>query len=768
MATGGLLAGGVSLPTAKIGGTVKALANSNVTDGDSLQVLATADRDATATAQAFALGLRTQRQDSLAEITSTAATEATIGSGATVDIDGFVTVHALANNSAYAEAKAITIGIVVSVTTVEPVANTYGSTSANINGSIGTTVAGVGPDGVAGTIGVAGATNIDVLASAVDRAHSVVKSTTVGIISVDPSNADARTEPTVSAQFGSGNITGSGFVSLVAESLTDTDSDTDSSGGGLVNVQILTSRVFANPTVSATVLGGLVQAGGQLRIEARHGQQAPDYSDGTIDSYNLNVESITFDKDHGLVQGDIITYQLGNGQSANGETAIGGLTDGESYSVILTGDSKTIRLGVQFVSSVGDNPFEASIDTVLGTLNFAFSYSLHDGDIVTYEIDGPNAIPGLTPGTKYRVIRVDDLRIKLQGLSMGQTGTFNGSNVDSGADTIHLPGLSTDDAVTYVAPPAPSFLDSAVDINLVTQGSDEVMQTTAGGVIVHADTNIIYLTTGDGDAVQGHGLPDGVFVQYTTTGRRPLLQRRQHVRLHRLPGRSPDQRWLLPHRQGERLRGPPRGSPRQHHRLIDDGQGASGTHTLTRASYKGIGLTTAARTTCRTRAAATSACGRSRPVKRPDKGVALRDNDVPRTRDSRRPRPAVLATRLDHDRRIAPVPRGGRALQRGADGHDTPSRGRPDGERRRPVLRRGRPVGLHGSIRRRRFHSELVRFRHRRCQRPHGDVDGVQHRQRHDNRGWHTPCERRHHRGRRHRCTQRNLGDGGWRLHRRR
>ena len=371
MATGGLLAGGVSLPTAKIGGTVKALANSNVTDGDSLQVLATADRDATATAQAFALGLGAlNAQDSLAEITSSAATEATIGSGATVDIDGFVTVHALANNSAYAEAKAITIGIAVSVTTVEPVANTYGSTSANINGSIGTTVAGVGPDGVAGTIGVAGATNIDVLASAVDRAHSVVKSTTVGIISVDPSNADARTEPTVSAQFGSGNITGSGFVSLVAESLTDTDSDTDSSGGGLVNVQILTSRVFANPTVSATVLGGLVQAGGQLRIEARHGQQAPDYSDGTIDSYDLNVESITFDKDHGLVQGDIITYQLGNGQSANGETAIGGLTDGESYSVILTGDSKTIRLGVQFVSSVGDNPFEASIDTVLGTLNF--------------------------------------------------------------------------------------------------------------------------------------------------------------------------------------------------------------------------------------------------------------------------------------------------------------------------------------------------------------------------------------------------------------
>ena len=229
MATGGLLAGGVSLPTAKIGAGVKALANSNVPSGDSLQVLATADRDATATAQAFALGLGAlNAQDSLAEITGDAVTEATIGSGATVDIDGFVTVHALANNSAYAEAKAVTIGIAVSVTTVEPVANTYASTSANINGSIGTTTPGVGPDGVPGTVGVAGATNIDVLASAVDRAHAVVKSTTIGIISVDPSNADARTQPTVSAQFGSGNITGSGFVSLVAESLTDTDSDTDS------------------------------------------------------------------------------------------------------------------------------------------------------------------------------------------------------------------------------------------------------------------------------------------------------------------------------------------------------------------------------------------------------------------------------------------------------------------------------------------------------------------------------------------------------------
>ena len=196
---------------------------------------------------------------------------------------------------------------------------------------------------------------------------------------------------------------------------------------------------------------------------------------------------------------------------------------------------------------------------------------------------------------------------------MGQTGTFNGSNVDSGADTIHLPGLSTDDAVTYVAPPAPSFLDSAVDINLVTQGSDEVMQTTAGGVIVHANTNIIYLTIGDGDAVQGHGLPDGVLVQYTTTVSRSLLQRRQHVRLHRLPGRAPDQWRLLPHRQGERLRGSSRGSPGHHYQLSTMARAPAARTPSHEPATRASDSPTAARTTCRMKAAATSACGRSRP-----------------------------------------------------------------------------------------------------------------------------------------------------------
>ena len=209
---------------------------------------------------------------------------------------------------------------------------------------------------------------------------------------------------------------------------------------------------------------------------SRHGtvEQAPDYSDGTIADYDLGTDSITFDKDHGLVQGDIITYQLGNGQSANGETAIGGLTDGESYSVILTNDYTTIRLGVEFVSSVGNNAFEASVDTVIGTLNFAFPHSLHDGDIVTYEIDRCQPDSGPDAGyASYRVIRVDDRRIKLQTLSMGQTGSFNGSDVDAGDDTHrHCPATrsSTDDAVTYVAPPAPAFLASAVDIILREPG----------------------------------------------------------------------------------------------------------------------------------------------------------------------------------------------------------------------------------------------------------------------------------------------------------
>jgi len=451
------------------------------------------------------------------EISDGADTDAIVGSSAQISSpSAAIVVSATSNNFAKATAKS-TGGGAIDVRLIETEATSDADTSAKLLGDVGSTTTGFGPDGVSGTVGVAGAASVNVTALASDRTHATLESTGGGLIAIQPSKAYAKTNPTVAAAFGSGHITATGDVTLVAESHSDADANTDSSGGGAIQVASLSATVENFPTVTTTIAGGLVQAGGSLRIEAKSGAFPPDLSDGVISCVNYGAgdgstcsnvaDSINFTKPHGLITGDVVVYEV------NG--LIGGLKDRQAYPIILAGPNG-FRLGATLIPDNGADPLvpgEAFIDLDKGTIVFRFDHNLVSGELVRYEADG-TAIPGLTPGTVYEVIVVDERQIKLKLPGSLVVGPFApGTVVDAGTNVIHIDGhnLNSNDAVTYHSPTQLRFLASGVDVDLTDKNGVDVIDRDDDGNIQYSDgNNNIYLGT--------HGLSTGDIVQYRTSG----------------------------------------------------------------------------------------------------------------------------------------------------------------------------------------------------------------------------------------------------------
>ena len=455
----------------------------------------------------------------IATVGDGADTEATVGDSAQITIPGSpVTVTAVSANAAVASAAgngggAIDIKVISTSATVEA------DTLAELTGNVGTTTTGLGADGLTGTLGVAGASTITVQATGQDRTTSRVDTTGGGLIAVNPSSANATTSPHVEAKFGSGNITASGAVSLIAESHTDADAFVDSTQGGLVDVQLLSTNATADPDVDAEIAGGLVQSGTTLTIQAVHGGDPPDLSDGTITGTNTTSETLTFDGDHGLSDADTVIY---DGPTMNGVVA------DHRYSIIVTATDK-LRLGVQFT------PSTATVDADAATLVFTTAHNFESGDRVRYEATAGDEILGLTAGTVYEVVKVDAVTIKLKvpGAASPQQqfdpstgldiccGAGIDRNIASGtADDFYIPGghgFSNNQAVTYHAPTPFGFTADMVDVNIVFVDPPGdapgafVPQRDSNGNRVHvAGNNNIYLPD--------HGLGTGTIVQYRSTG----------------------------------------------------------------------------------------------------------------------------------------------------------------------------------------------------------------------------------------------------------
>ena len=102
------------------------------------------------------------------------------------------------------------------------------------------------------------------------------------------------TRPTVG---GTGNVTATQAITVLADSDTDADAfATSTSIGIILNIQgRLDAIASATPKVEATVGGGFVQAGTTLTISAVHGGEAPAQSDGTISNVNTAGNVLTTD-----------------------------------------------------------------------------------------------------------------------------------------------------------------------------------------------------------------------------------------------------------------------------------------------------------------------------------------------------------------------------------------------------------------------------------------------------------------------------------------
>ena len=534
VAGGALLFGfSITKPQATVAGRTRAQLDGDVTGASEFIIRATSDNDALARAEVFSGGgisVRVAGTD--ASVTSSADTDVIVGSTSAINIGtGVVRVEVGSTNTASGIATG-SGGGAIDVSVVSPSADLQAGTSASVTGTIGSTTPGTGPDGQPITIGVAGALRVLISVQSDDVTVASVDTSGGGIIAVSPSSATALTSPEVSMTLG-GIIVASQDIDAHLLAKTDADGFADSSGGGFISVSDLDAEADVDVDITATInADAFLEAGTTLTIHAEHGGSPPVLADDVIDAVNTGTETFDFgapgnpagDPPHGLDTGGHVVYDApgefedGDGNDLPNPNDLGGLDDGRSYLVIVTGPT-TLRLGVEFDGAVVDPDF--------AWLRFDFDHQLETGDMVRYEVATGSGIVGLTNGTLYRVFKVDANTIKL-----ATSAPFDGRNfipnqdvtdvdgdpdvdrdiVEAGDNTFWLPGHDyvDDQPVTYHAPARATFTTQMADIHLSGNG---VVRTIVSGseIIDHSgNTNTIFIS--------GHGYADNEFVLYQAIG----------------------------------------------------------------------------------------------------------------------------------------------------------------------------------------------------------------------------------------------------------
>ena len=518
-ATGGILAGfSFSKPSATVNGRTKVSYDGDVTGGTSLTVKADGKNGADATSKAITVGIiSAQGGGSEAGIGDGADVQATVGSNADINgLTGKLTVTALSENLATAQSGGDGGGF-ADIKIIHPNASDDADTTAELLGDVG----GTHIDAALGTVGDAGAVEIEVSAHGDDRTVAKVDTFGIGVVAIGASSATALTQPTISATLGSGHVTATNDVFVVADSQTDADAFAEAVSGGVVNIQAeLVADARTKPTVSATAQGGFVQAGGTLTLSANHGSTAPELSDGTISSVNTGDNTLTFDLPHGVTTGDTVVYSapasnvpgVEDGTVPN-PNAIGGLGDGRTYGVIVTcGTScNTLMLGVEFNAA-------GVVNTAKGALAFSDPHNFETGDRVVYDCNGGGVIGtkpvnGLICGATYYVFKIDEFLIRLSATPIDADGdtvlTFTPSTI-IGGNTIRIvstAGLTEGQAVVYHAPPIVTFRSDMVDITV--NGDGQIVRNSSGQII-HSDNQVIY--------APGHIFSTGDRVRYNFSG----------------------------------------------------------------------------------------------------------------------------------------------------------------------------------------------------------------------------------------------------------
>ena len=183
---------------------------------------------------------------------------------------------------------------------------------------------------------------------------------------------------------------------------------------------------------------------------------------------STNNDTLTI-ASHGFVTGDILTYDSAGG------TAIAGLSDATAYHVIrvddntiklassgsnassgtqidLTGTGNDAQIFVGTRSASSSTVTTSNVSTTASTLTIS-GHGFVTGDRLTYDASSGTALAGLTDGTTYFAIRVDDNTVKLAttaanaaaGTNITLTGTGNDSQTFSGPQppTVATSSVST-------------------------------------------------------------------------------------------------------------------------------------------------------------------------------------------------------------------------------------------------------------------------------------------------------------------------------------
>lgn len=197
---------------------------------------------------------------------------------------------------------------------------------------------------------------------------------------------------------------------------------------GLTNFTEYYVRVIDANTIKLAVSSANAIAGVTIEIT----QPDNDVTFNTSTDVNVSTDVIT-SSSHPFTTGDAVLYNNGGG------TTIGGLTNNTTYYVISTG-ANTIKLATTYANAVAGTPVAIDL-TSTGTGaahsltadysdyylypsdNFIISFvndritlpnhGFVTGEHVRYEVDGSGFITGLTDGTDYYIIKVDDDTVRL-------------------------------------------------------------------------------------------------------------------------------------------------------------------------------------------------------------------------------------------------------------------------------------------------------------------------------------------------------------------
>ena len=471
-----------------------------------------------------------------ANVDTTVAATATLralGTGA----EGTIAIVARSANIADARVKSRTGGV-INVNIINPTATAAGpdasqpsQTCANTGGC--TTVSMLGS--VVKADGGAGARELSVLAEGEGIATSNLDTRGGGFIQVTASStARAVSKPTVRTTIGSNGATirTTGNVDIKAAGITDADASAVTVSGGFVNVQSFSANAATQPNVAVNVnADARLSSGATITLSAVHNESPPPQSDGTftapgaVDTSNgASGNKVTFSLPHGLASGDVVTY---NAQlNLSGNTAIGGLTDGRQYAVIVTSPT-ALQFGAAFAS--------AQVDTTTDSVRFgAFvpdpnggastfvpgAHNLLDGDSVYFF----GTVGGLVNGQRYLVNVIDAYTLKLLlPTTVEKAVTLQASQVsyDSGTNVGTINAANTfnnGDAVTYHAPPIRSFGSAAVE--LAVGGNGQPTRNTDNTPVYTNDDTIFLGSDPDanGNFQTGHGYQTGDQITYRVSG----------------------------------------------------------------------------------------------------------------------------------------------------------------------------------------------------------------------------------------------------------